>query len=93
MPYITQIQREPMQKSLETLSFEITSPGELNYAITMLCHKYLAAKDPFGMENKYDARYQSHNDVIGVLSAAQMEFYRRLSAPYEDRVMIQNGDV
>lgn len=57
--------------------------GELNYAITMLCVRYLGSS----------YNYHTLNGVIGVLECAKLELYRRMAAPYEDAKMKENGDV
>jgi hypothetical protein len=59
--------------------------GELNFAITALVDRYLAAKNGF--------RYADLNEVIGALEAAKLELYRRVAAPYEDRKIAESGDV
>jgi hypothetical protein len=38
-------------------------------------------------------RYDMLNTVMGVLTCAQMELYRRKAASYEDAKAIENGDV
>lgn len=89
MPYIKQEDRKKFLVPLMNLN--PTTPGELNYCISMLCHQYL--KDTSENGDKYSARYQKHNDVIGALEGAKMEFYRRMTAPYEDKVIETNGDI
>lgn len=84
MPYIKQQDREKFRLALE----EIPSPanaGELNYLITMICHKYLTENAPIN--------YQLFNDIMGALEGAKMELYRRKATPYEDIKIYQNGDV
>ncbi len=88
MPYIKQIDRKKFTVPLLNLSPKTV--GELNYCISMLCHQYMSDTSN---GNKYSARYQQHNDVIGVLECAKQEFYRRMSAPYEDVVKDLNGDI
>lgn len=61
-----------------------SKPGELNYAMSQLIKGFLA-------EN--GRSYTSFNAVAGVLSCLSMEVYRRLTAPYEDSKMSDNGDV
>ena len=61
------------------------TPGELQYCIALMVAVYLA--------DKIDYRYQDLNDVMGALAGAQMEFYRKVVAPYEDRKINENGDV
>lgn len=58
--------------------------GELNYALSMVCKAYL---------EEQGESYKIYNDIIGVLTCMQMEFYRRLIAPYEDKKIRENGDV
>ena len=87
MPYI---KKQDRSKFSALLGLNPKTPGELNYVITMLCHQYL--KDTSNGD-KYSARYQQHNDVIGVLECAKQEFYRRMTGPYEDVVIDLNGDL
>jgi hypothetical protein len=61
-----------------------TSPGQLNYLISMLISQYL---DDRGTS------YQTLNDVIGALEGAKLEFYRRIAIPYEEEKLVENGDV
>jgi hypothetical protein len=58
--------------------------GELNRAITKLLVKYVHDQKP---------RYETFNDVMGALEAAKAEFYRRVVAPYEDKKIVENGDI
>jgi hypothetical protein len=37
--------------------------------------------------------YATINDVMGALTGALQEFYRRAAAPYEDEAIDRNGDV
>lgn len=85
MPYISQGDR----KKLENLTNEIegtpiSSPGELNYLVTMLCKKYLSQEKE---------SYATHNSIIGVLEAAKLEWYRQRTGPYENKKLTENGDV
>jgi hypothetical protein len=79
MPYI---------KTSDRLDLMIGRPpqtaGELNYQITLLLKKYL-------VDNGLS--YSKINDVMGALEGAKLEFYRRVAAPYEDKKIIENGDV
>ena len=59
------------------------NPGILNYIITRLCHWWLGD----------NPNYAKYNELIGVLECAKMELYRRKVAPYEDKKIIENGDV
>lgn len=55
--------------------------GELNYVISTL------------IDELYDRNYASLNAAIGVLECAKLELYRRILGPYEDKKIIENGDV
>ena len=78
MPYIRQSERLRAAKLPET-------PGELNYAITMLIVDYLQ------QQGKYN--YAGFNEVVGVLECAKLELARRVIYPYEDQKCKENGDV
>lgn len=62
----------------------IYNAGELQYAIAEMIKEYIETK---GLQ------YQTCNDIMGALAGAQMEFYRRTVAPYEDTKIDENGDV
>ena len=79
MPYITKQLRDEIDDGAAP-----ESPGELNYAISHLIQTYVKSK---GLS------YSAINDVVGALEGAKLEFYRRVAAPYEDKKIIQNGDV
>jgi broad-specificity NMP kinase len=57
--------------------------GELNYHITRMIMKYLGESPG----------YTEYNSVVGVLECAKIELYRRMVAPYEDKKIVENGDV
>jgi len=85
MPYIARSQKEKVDKGLIALNLsELKDAGSLNYAVHKLIAQYFS-------QNEQD--YQSFNDVIGVLDCAKMEIYRRLIAEYEEKKILQNGDV
>lgn len=75
MPYIKLMDRNEFVSP--------STPGQLNYHITMLIKAY--------WEETGD--YQGINDIIGALEGAKMEFYRRVAVPYEDKKRETNGDV
>ena len=81
MPYIHYTQKVKVKPHLE---YNAVTAGELNYQITELINAYLFSKG----EN-----YQTMNDIMGALTGAQAEFYRRVVAPYEDMKIEENGDV
>lgn len=91
MPYISNASQrrakliEALQQ-LKKIVFETTDvdglDGDLNFVITTLLLMTLQEK-----------RYQTLERVIGLLECVKMEFYRRMVSPYEDKKIIENGDV
>lgn len=78
MPYISKEKRKDLQVR------NPTTPGELNYTISVICHDYVL-DHPHG--------YATMNDVIGVLECAKLELYRQVVSRYEDLKKQQNGAV
>lgn len=78
MPYIPKSQKQKADDGI------IKDCGYLNYSIHQLIDRYMEI-------NKES--YQTYNDIIGALDCAKMEIYRRLVSKYEDRKILQNGDV
>jgi hypothetical protein len=79
MPYID-------QKSRDRVTREGAAPGsagELNFLITRLVLARLGEHP----------RYEDFNAAIGALECAKLELYRRMVAPYEDKKIVENGDV
>lgn len=81
MPYIPQDRRDAL---IDPSFTTIQTPGELNYVITMTLIQYV---------EQHGLSYQTINDIMGVLSAAGWEFYRRIALPYENNKIAANGDV
>lgn len=92
MPYVKQEFRDDLDPAIEWLALEIahcytnsstqTRDGLLNYAFTRILSKV------------YDTpNYHEFNEIIGMLSCCQMEYYRKRTAPYEDAKEIENGSV
>ncbi len=88
MPYIKREQRHRYQAVLTELAGLISQDraeraGHINYVVSSLLDKV------YGSE----MRYADHNEVIGVLSCIQLEFYRRKTAPYEEIKIESEGDL
>jgi hypothetical protein len=81
MPYIKDNQ---IRAALWSGELYPANAGELNYLITALCHRYIHDKG---------LRYDSLNEVMGVLSCAQAELYRMVIGKYEDKKRLANGSV
>ena len=86
MPYVNQYKRDEIDttNAVNSLIEVIDCAGDLNYTITKLCHVYVG---------KFGERYQTYNDLMGVLEGAKLELYRRKIAPYEDIKIVENRDV
>lgn len=82
MPYILPHKRKRLDRYLD--SVQPDTVGELNYCFTKLALAYV---------EQMGDNYGAINAVIGALECSKLEFYRRLAAPYEDRKIIENGDV
>jgi hypothetical protein len=85
MPYIKQEDRARLDGLVREMErVEIKTPGELNYLLTLLTHRFL---------NQKPESYQGYNDCIGALEGAKLELYRRHIASYENDKIKENGDV
>jgi len=82
MPYITREARGAVDAALAAV--DVRLPGELNYAITRLVHRYL---------QREKVSYARLNEVVGVLEAAKLELYRTVVAPYEEEKRREHGRV
>lgn len=90
MPYIPEERRSLFDEEIDALAVKLRisilvteRAGSLNYVITSLIHRAYGS----GLS------YSAHNEIIGVLDCAKMEWYRRRTAPYEDTKIESNGDV
>jgi len=87
MPYINKKGRDYWDPKLKDLEDHIegTDPevGDMNYIITKLLLSWVKNK----------LRYVKICMVMGTLICVMLEFYRRVSAPYENEKAKLNGDV
>ena len=87
MPYIKPEDRQMFENSINQIIGVLNqSEGNLNYVISRLCWGFI-------QKHKKGLRYSVLNTIIGVLECAKLEFYRRIASPYEDKKIIENGDV
>jgi hypothetical protein len=82
MPYIKKEKREEIDKVLVYFDSSMEA-GELTYIIYKLLLKRASSS----------MYYSELASCIGILESAKQEFYRRVVAPYEDKKIIENGDV
>lgn len=94
MPYIKEELRNVLDNDIKALSDKIDSisytdtdfAGVLNYTITTLISNVLLSK--------FDRLRYWHSPLVrGVLMDVAEEFYRRVMSPYEDKQIVNNGDV
>lgn len=92
MPYIKKKDRDYYNIDIEILADKIRDkvkcdkqlrPGHLNYILTKLFMKVYGPS----------MRYADHNELLGMLEACKLEWYRRKTSPYEDEKIDSEGDV
>ena len=100
MPYIKKFQRDHLDDAIADLAADVRSAaskhdmppsrdqlvGVVNYVVTRV------VMQSFHVE-RGQMEYADVNAIVGVLSAVQFEFYRRMAAEYEDQKAHDNGDV
>lgn len=92
MPYVKQHYREALDPVVDATvqvlrNLELDFPegnfeGNVNYLISKILSKVYTS-----------GGYRGINDAVGVLECIKLEFYRRAAAGYEDKKIIENGDV
>ena len=82
MPYITQEDRAQMDEVVnKMMRCGVEPDGRLNYVLFKLCW------------HSMEPSYNNYKNFIGELNECIAEIRRRLLAPYEDKKLIENGDV
>lgn len=87
MPYVTKERRADIIITGDIPAIDITAikdGGDLQFAIAVLANSLL---------ERLPNNYASREMIMGALSGADKEFYRRKVAPYEDFKIQENGDV
>lgn len=89
MPYITEEDKKQFQKGVYALKADMwnkadLSVGDLTYLIYKLQLEYVKIKGK---------RYQHLAEASIAALNSEKEFYRRVTAPYEDLKIKENGDV
>ncbi len=83
MPYIVDEKREQIDLLVDNLIDKLDTmgiTGNLNYVL-------------FRMAKNLCHDYATHSAFIADLECAKLEIYRRLTVPYEETKIIENGDV
>ena len=96
MPYITEEEREELNQSIEIMAKSIkdyktalVNPrnfahflGRINYCFSRVLSLVME-----------DVSYSKIAMATGVLENIKQEFYRRIAANYEDKKILENGDI
>lgn len=83
MPYIPKTDRNRIYITSQIPP--LYNAGELNYFLTQIINEYITVNG--------GVNYAKVNDIVGAMECAKLELYRRLAAPYEDKKILENGDV
>lgn len=81
MPYIDKDDRDGLWPESRV---DARNTGDLNFQFTVLAINYLVNR---GISN------QTLTDIRGALDGAKTELERRVTGPYEDRKINDNGDI
>ena len=94
MPYINEKEREELDDAIDNLilairnNFEDQSNslknclGRINYCFSRIICGVMG-----------DVSYPKIAMITGVLENIKQEFYRRVASPYEDKKILENGDI
>jgi hypothetical protein len=101
MPYIEETRRQNLDKCIEHMvlciknnvadnafDLNLTDDQVLNVAGDI---NYCFSRILAGLMNK--PSYKKVAVITGVLENIKQEFYRRVASPYEDKKIVQNGDI
>ncbi len=83
MPYIRSDYRRVYDKLIDSIPIG-DDIGCMNYVITRLINRCV---------DEWNESYDTMNEVMGLLECVKAEFYRRRVAPYEDKKILEHGDV
>jgi len=94
MPYINEKTRKELDDCIENMVECLTHGnnvtneeftiilGEINYSFSRILAKSMG-----------DISYSKIAMITGVLENIKQEFYRRIASPYEDKKIVENGDI
>lgn len=89
MPYILNKHRCSFDDDIKSIANNVRDisnelrPGVINYIFSKML------KEIYGECESY----RFHNEVIGILESAKMEWYRRYTSKYEELCIDRNGDI
>lgn len=92
MPYITQKERDAKYNLADTsitkeeigmlMGINADNGGQLNYMFSVTIAEYIA---------KHGLKYDTIQDIMGMIEVAKAEFVSRVVIPYEKLKAIENG--
>lgn len=94
MPYINEYARKELDECIDNMVSCLTHDngltdtefisilGEINYSFSRILAKSMGK-----------ISYSKIAMITGVLQNIQQEFYRRIASPYEDKKIVENGDI
>ena len=94
MPYINEKARKELDDCIENMVECLTHGnnvtneeftvilGEINYSFSRILAKSMGK-----------ISYSKIAMITGVLENVKQEFYRRIASPYEDKKIVENGDI
>jgi hypothetical protein len=82
MPYVKESKRKALDEIVEKLkATDIVVDGDLNYVLFAFCKRHIKPS------------YNNYKNYCGELRQCATEIERRLLGPYEDKKIIENGEV
>ena len=84
MPYIKKDKRAALDPHLAELARSVETEGELNYCIYKLSLLLI---------ERLGESYDNYSMCSSAMEHAKLEWYRRRVGPYEDKKIVENGDI
>jgi hypothetical protein len=87
MPYTKQIDRNKIDLQINELAGRIHTKGDLNYAICEIVAQLILR------DGGHRLSYTTVSNWIDAVHGAERELTRRLLNPYEDKKILENGEL
>lgn len=82
MPYVNKARRPCLDDVVEQMYLmDVEAYGDINYILFAFCKRHVKPS------------YNNYKNFCGELRQCATEIERRLLGPYEDRKILENGDV
>jgi hypothetical protein len=89
MPYIKEDDRVRLDPCIESMISSIKNDNDLHKLLGDI--NYCFSRVASGVMG--EVSYSKVAMITGVLENIKQEFYRRVASPYEDKKIIENGDI